>query len=109
MGINKVYEVNVGRRMKQLFKGSAKKAVVTTLGGAIEIKETLQFSENSHKVGRGPKKSKTFKVYGGNGGPLKLSAKAIQEPSTDIKVEVEEVKEPLGPRPSEPGTPFKIT
>lgn len=78
---NNVYERIVGPTLTTVFDGSAKKIKVTTLAGPIELKVTLQFSEDSHKILANPRRSKTILVNRGAGGPIKVEAKSyIPEP-----------------------------
>ena len=91
-GVNTVFQKRVGKKMTHIFDGSAKKFVVTTLEGQVEIKVRTQFGVKNHRIRANPKRSKTILVNRGAGGPLEVQAKSVGGPSSVLlQVEVEAV------------------
>ena len=91
-GVNTVFQQRVGKRMTHVFDGSAKKVVVTTLEGQVELKVITQFGESSHRIRANPKRSKTILVNRGAGGPIEVQDKSVGGPdSVLLQIEAEAV------------------
>lgn len=89
--INKTYTVTVGKVDKLLFRGSAKKVVVTSLEG-VPTRLWQVYRKKKHSIKCKPKCSKTIRPYSGLGGPINLVARSSNRDKLALLlVEVEEV------------------